>query len=250
MIAFAVALLLGVQDAPQRLTLDVAGYHRRAYVFPGSASTSKPRPLVFVFHGFGGSGINAMNAYRIHTAWPEAIVVYPTGLEVRNARLKQLARGWQDAPDSEGGRDLLFVDEMIRQIEARYNVDKKRVFACGMSNGGLFTFLLLHSRPSSFRAFATVAAAGGSWLARSKTPKPILMMIGKKDPLIPLAGFELTREFLVKLNRCDTQPTKWQGVYDDYKSKSGNDVISYTHKGGHRWPEGATEAVVKFFKTR
>jgi len=37
-------------------------------------------PLVFVWHGHGGSSRGAARQFRIHQHWPAAIVVYPQGL--------------------------------------------------------------------------------------------------------------------------------------------------------------------------
>src|SRR5690349_3516826 len=37
-------------------------------------------PVVFAFHGHGGSMSNAAKMFHIETVWPEAIVVYMQGL--------------------------------------------------------------------------------------------------------------------------------------------------------------------------
>jgi hypothetical protein len=37
-------------------------------------------PLVFDFHGHGGTAKNAAKAHHIHTEWPEAFVVHMQGL--------------------------------------------------------------------------------------------------------------------------------------------------------------------------
>ena len=55
------------------------GVTRRAVVVV-PAALSKPAPLVFVFHGHGGTGANIERRFDIEGLWPAAIVVYPYGL--------------------------------------------------------------------------------------------------------------------------------------------------------------------------
>ena len=67
-------------DALTRHEVTVDGTVREALIaIPPNAKTS-PSPLVFAFHGHGGNMANAARMYHIHTLWPEAIVVYPQGL--------------------------------------------------------------------------------------------------------------------------------------------------------------------------
>ena len=77
-------------------------------------------PLVFVWHGHGGSSRGAARQFRIHQHWPTAIVVYPQGLPTP-AKLvdpKGLRSGWQSDGDAKTNRDLLFFDVMLEDLVA------------------------------------------------------------------------------------------------------------------------------------
>src|SRR5439155_13383806 len=82
----AVVLLLGLgsiarpASARDKRTLVVDGVTRSFYVDPGKDAATTPSPLVFVFHGYGGSW-SRVTAYGIARAWPEATVVYPQGVK-------------------------------------------------------------------------------------------------------------------------------------------------------------------------
>ena len=67
---------------PQRMTWEVGGVTREALVaLPFLAdATESPKPLVFVFHGHGGTSRHAATSFSLHTLWPEAVCVYPQGL--------------------------------------------------------------------------------------------------------------------------------------------------------------------------
>ncbi len=59
---------------------NVDGVKRQALVFPPSTKSEKPAPVVFGFHGHGGTMGNAARSYNYQKLWPEAIVVYMQGL--------------------------------------------------------------------------------------------------------------------------------------------------------------------------
>ncbi|MCP5522580.1 MAG: hypothetical protein H7A46_13650 [Verrucomicrobiales bacterium] len=102
-----------------------AGSHRRDWtvdgmsrealvVLPERPPSDKGAPLVFVFHGHGGSMQNAQRSFHLHTVWPEAIVVYPQGLKTPGQLTDPQGRraGWQHAPGTQGDRDLKFFQQV------------------------------------------------------------------------------------------------------------------------------------------
>jgi len=56
-------------------------------------------PVVLVFHGHGGTARYAARTFALHRHWPEAIVVYPQGLNTPGRRTDPEGRrpGWQHA---------------------------------------------------------------------------------------------------------------------------------------------------------
>lgn len=244
----ALLAFLPLPQQPTTLNLTVEGTDRTAVVYAPKGAVSSA-PVVFVFHGFTGNARLAARAYDLHGAWPEAVVVYPQGLTVENPHLQRSGPGWQHAPGEQGDRDLKFFDALLAKVKADYKADPKRVYVCGMSNGALFSFLLLTKRADSIAAFASIARGAGLWLRDAKTPRPVLMVHGKEDTLVPLRGVELTRDACVRLNGAVRQETEWAPGYTLYKPPSGNNVVVWReHDGGHTWPPGTTEMIVRFFK--
>lgn len=244
----AVLVAISLLEQPVSLTLTVGGVERSALVYARRAGAA-PSPIVFVFHGFTGSARQAARAYNLHDAWPEAVVVYPQGLPVESPRLQRSGPGWQHAPGEQNDRDLKFFDALLAKVKADYNADAKRVYACGMSNGALLSFLLLAKRADSIAAFAPVAGAAGLWFGEARTPRPVLIVHGKVDALVPLRGAELTRDACIRLNGAVKQETEWAAGYTLYKPPQGDNVVVWhQHDGGHTWPPGTTDMIVRFFK--
>src|SRR5437879_6120492 len=79
-IAFSFGSVIAqAQDSTLR-TWDVDGVKREAIVYVPSKKTDAKAPLVFDFHGHGGTAKHAARAHHFHETWPEAVVVYMQGL--------------------------------------------------------------------------------------------------------------------------------------------------------------------------
>ncbi|HVK04155.1 MAG TPA: prolyl oligopeptidase family serine peptidase, partial [Armatimonadaceae bacterium] len=184
----------------------VGGVRREAlvYVPADAARASGPKtPVVFAFHGHGGSMAQAARSFGYHAQWPEAIVVYMQGLPTPGKLTDPEGRrtGWQSGPGDQKDRDLTFFDAVFASLKADYRVDTSRVFATGHSNGGSFTYLLWATRGPVFRAVAPSGAIAGS-VGASLAPKPVLHVAGERDPLVKFAWQERTMGALKKLNGC------------------------------------------------
>ena len=166
----------------------VDGLERKALVHTPIAATTAPTtsgvPLVFAFHGHGGSMKYAAERFALHKLWPEALVVYMQGLPVSGITDPEgKLPGWQKAPGDQGDRDLHFFDAVLASLEKDVKVDARRIFAMGHSNGGAFTYLLWATRGSVFAAVAPAAAAPGRYF-RDLTPLPALQVSGEKDEIV------------------------------------------------------------------
>jgi polyhydroxybutyrate depolymerase len=230
-----------------RMTWVVDGVEREALVFaPTAESPRGSHPLIFAFHGHGGN-MNGASHWGLHERWPQAIVVYPQGLDTPSI-LDPRGRkpGWQRLAGDQGNRDLRFTDAMLATMRQKFKVDDRRVFATGFSNGAFFTLLLWIERRDTFAAFAVVAGA----LDPSQhltMAKPVLHIGGQADPLVTPAKFEPTiaaeRQIDGALGQavaCGAGCTRYVG--------SKAEVRTFIHPGGHVYPPNAAELTVDFFR--
>lgn len=249
MIAFlAAALCLFVQE-PQPTSWDVDGTKREALVFAPSKPSDGKVPVVFDFHGHGGTARHAARTHHIHLEWPEALVLYPQGLNTPGRLTDPQGRrpGWQAGSGDEMDRDLRFFDAMMAWVKKQYTVDENRVYATGHSNGGAFTYLLWAKRGDVFAGFAPVAAAAGLYFKDAK-PKPLFHAASEKDPLVTFAMQQRTLDYVKKLNGCADQGEEWAKGCLRYSSRDGMAVVIYLHAEGHKYPEDAPALIVKFFR--
>lgn len=240
-------LLIAAPAEPKKVEWTVGGDRREALVV--ASSSSDPAPLVFVWHGHGGTMRHAAATMGFHKQWPEAVVVYPQGLPTPGALTDPEGKkpGWQKTAGDQNDRDLKFFDDMLKTLKKDHKIDDKRVYSTGHSNGGSFTYLLWAQRGGVFAAVAPSAAGG-----RGIKPLPCLHVMGEADPLVTPVIQKRAIELVKKANGCDADGKAWAKAGPltgtQFGSKGGTPLVLLTHPGDHKFPADAPELIVKFFK--
>jgi polyhydroxybutyrate depolymerase len=245
----ATVLLLAPAEDPTARTWVVDGVKREALVCTPLKKTEGKVPLVFDFHGHGGTARHAARTHHFHKTWPEAIVVDMQGLNTPGKLTdpKGNRSGWQSGPGDQKDRDLHFFDAVLESMKKDHRIDENRIYSTGHSNGGAFTYLLWAKRGATFAAFAPVAAAAGLYLVSAK-PKPLFHAASEKDRLVTFAMQQRTLDRVKKLNGCADKGEDWAKGCRRYSSKNGTPVVIYLHDEGHKYPKATPALIVKFFQ--
>ena len=107
-------------------------------VVPKSVDGLKPVPILFAFHGFLIDNKELMAAYSQLDKLAEQegfVLVFPNAVNKAWKLLPALAKD-----------DFALFDQLLAHLSERYNLDKNRVYLCGMSNGAYFSHLLASQR--------------------------------------------------------------------------------------------------------
>jgi polyhydroxybutyrate depolymerase len=246
---------------------------KRTYIIHLPAAVNTMMPLVIVLHGGGGKGKSMVkltnSGFDKLSDKKGFIVVYPDGID----------KHWNDDRNgSETGYvtheknidDVGFISALIDELIMKYNIDSKRVYVTGMSNGAIMSYRLGCELSGKIAAIAPVAGNIPENLqnCRPSNPVPVLAINGDKDPLVPYDGGEVTGPFgkkklgkvlsthesilfWVKTNGCSSKPVVTDVPDNDrddgtrvqklqfMNDRNNCDVIFYTIKGGgHTWPGG------------
>src|SRR5579862_8656411 len=236
-------------------SIEVDGLIRtyRVYV-PERYDGRKIVPLMLSFHGRLGTGKaqETMSQFDAVADKGNCIVAYPDG--VNRSWNAGHNTGYASLRDID---DVGFVSKLIDKLTQEYRIDRKRIYASGMSNGAIFVQRLACQLPNTIAAIASVAgliAQEDANDCRNKAAMPILMIHGMNDLFVPWTG-EVTREggkvdsgdatirFWVEHNRCSPKPKITdvaQGIRKEtYRGRNGADVLVYKIEGGgHTWPGG------------
>ena len=236
-------LVIGVRGvSAQVLRWQVDGQTREAIVYAPAASQGDEKvPLVFSFHGRGDNMQNFQHT-NVHTAWPNAVVVYFQGLESRGG-----LAGWQPGRGEENDRDLKLVDVALASLRKTYDIDDERIYATGFSNGGMFTYLLWTERPGVFAAYAPVAGRLRPSV-RPTQPRPLFHVAGERDRQVRFSDQEAAIEIAVEVNGVGATTTLCGDGCTIYGSGTSAPVMTWIHPGGHVYPRETSARIVSFFQ--
>jgi polyhydroxybutyrate depolymerase len=234
---------------PRTMNCLINGEQRQALVYaPALTPRGNKLPVVFAFHGHGGTMSGTAKQMHIHTLWAEAIVLYPQGLASMSSHDPNGERaGWQQETGLNGDRDLKFFDAMLDTVKQQYNVDGDRIYVTGFSNGGAFSYLLWAERGHTIAAIGVVA--GRLWESvHLSQARALLAVAGKTDTTGPFAAQEQSIETARQIDHA-TGPGQACGQYcTRYSSTSQTPVRTFIHPGAHVYPPWAPDEIVKFFK--
>ncbi|MCX7992270.1 MAG: prolyl oligopeptidase family serine peptidase [Fimbriimonadales bacterium] len=230
------------------------GQKRQAIVIPPSSGTKQGAPVVFVFHGGGGS-MYRMADLGFQQHWKEAFIVCPQALPAPTLRSPEgNLPAWQFRSGTTNNRDLKFFDAMLKTLREQHNIDEKRVYATGHSNGGFFTYVLWAERGDKLAGIAPSACHANAIRARQSNLRPIPLMhiAGEQDNVIPFKNQRQSMDALKKFLQCEPEGKLWAKAGSLtatlYPSKKGIPFVEVLHPGDHKYPSEAPALIVRFFK--
>jgi polyhydroxybutyrate depolymerase len=240
---------------------------RRTFLvhIPEKLSERQTVPLVIVLHGGGGSpaAVARLTGFSKLADAAGFIVVYPQAVNRHwnDGRNVTRFRAHREKIDDSG-----FIAALIDTLSRRLKIDPARIYACGISNGGMMCQRLGIELSHRLAAIATVAAALPENLLDSfqpARPLAVLMINGTADPVVPYEGgpvginaqrgrvlsVEQTARLWAEFNRCspptvDTVITRGNDStrivrISFSRGRDGTEVILYRIiGGGHVWPGG------------
>jgi len=236
------------QSVSETFTID--GVERHAIVYANSKpSRGAGAPVVFVFHGHGGTAQYAARRFRIHELWPEAVVIYMQGIPgVQGITDAEGTRnGWQKNPGEVGDRDLKFFDSALQLALQKYKADPNRVYVMGHSNGGRFVNVLWNKRGDKLAALCSIAGPGGR-LIQDSSPRSVYIIAGEKDPLVPFQTQNNSIGFAQRLLKTDASKAQVDGLERRLTGVNGAELVTYIHPAGHEVPIEALPKVISFFQ--
>jgi polyhydroxybutyrate depolymerase len=243
-------------------SIEVDG-RQRTYLLnlpPDYYSGSENFALVIAMHGTGGNAYQFENDYKFSQKanHEQFIAVYPEGVENDGfLRVRTWNAGYccDYAADNNIG-DVKFISELIDFLSGKYKIDTRRVYATGMSNGGMMAYRIASEMPERIAAIAPVSCSmvTGQFISPTQ-PVPVLHLHSVLDTKIPQQGgvgiggyyfppLDSVMNVWANVNECAAGPeivvdddefklTRWTGCNNDV-------VVEYylTKDGGHAWPGG------------
>ncbi len=267
---------------------------------PSGYDPNAPTPLVLSIHGYTDTagGMESGTGMSRHADKYNYIVIYPQATNFKSDG--KLITSWNDltcnaSPGPAGpicaanhtqyavpsdcgpevtkdscnwctcNDDLSYINAVLDEAEANLCVDLNRVYATGMSNGGMFTNRLGCSLAERFAAIAPVAgtlAKGFSCAPDSSDPTSLLYIHGREDDYVDVTGKTSTDGYFYtsvdeltglwasdQSQGCSDEVTPYPTIADGISGlsctqhkncKTGAEVVSCWWDAGHAWPGGSS----------
>ena len=226
---------------------------------PPSYDGNTATPLVVAMHGGLTTALQMEQYSRLSEKSDAAgfLLVYPNGTGVDHTWNAGTCCGTARFWDVD---DVGFVGFLIDTLKAQYNVDELRVYATGISNGGMLCYRIACDAPDLFAAIAPVAATMMMEECAEDAPLPWIHFHALPDSNVPYYGgfgqgpsgefyrapVDSVIGVMVTRNGCGAGPDTVLNADSAYGvtwtgCEQNADVALYvTLDGGHSWPGGHT----------
>jgi polyhydroxybutyrate depolymerase len=174
-----VSLPLGSSE--QSIVVDRVTRDYRVFVPEGLTGAA---PLVVMMHGGFGSSQQAEDSYGwdAKATAEHFVVVYPNGLD----RAWNVGGGCCGQSGAKNVDDVAYITALVATVEASLAIDPNRVFATGMSNGGMMAYRLACDTD----VFAAIGPDSTTLLGECPSPDPlsVIHIHGLADSNVPFDG--------------------------------------------------------------
>ena len=261
------ALFVGeaaVQPGDHPRFVRVGGEHRRYLLHvPPQYDRATPVPVVLAFHGGGANADNMVAFSGLNGKADQAgfVVAYPDGSGRLQRMLTFNAGNCCGHAAASHVDDVAFTQCVLDDLENVVNVDQRRVFATGMSNGAMMTYRIAAELSDRIAAIAPVSGPMGVKECRPERPVPVMHFHGDADEFAPFNGgrgrgpsgtdfysVQHSIDAWVEANGCQKTPTttRLPDLQNDGTTvkevrygdgKEGSEVVLVVIEGGgHTWP--------------
>ena len=245
-------------------SIEHGGLMRTYRLYVPKSLPAGPVPLVVLLHGGFGTGPGAARQGR----WDEAarrerfVTVAPDGI----------SRAWNAGgccgpPMRRGIDDVGFVLAVLDDVARQVIIDQNRVYATGISNGGMMTYRLACEASDRFAAMAPVSSTLMLTGCAPARPLSLLHVHGLADRNVPFDGGAPTKSFqrnppdyppvrdgiavFTAKDGCSAKPAvthdgkvtteRWRGC----DAGTAVELITISD-GGHSWPGGRRMAKILY----
>ena len=201
-------MMLQAAKVDKNVNITINGETRKYQLYVPN-NVSDDCPLVLSLHGAAGHSTDKSPFGTDVADQAGCIVAYPQGKDIYFPVFGGTVPGWDAS--GEFNDDAKFLMAVIEDVAKSYNIDRKRIYCCGFSNGGMMTYAMTNACSDVFAAFASISGFQlnefhlhhAGW-----RPVPFLHIHGKSDDFVKYSLMPTIVDEMVARLGANPVPTK------------------------------------------
>jgi predicted peptidase len=192
-------------------------------LYPKNYDSKKSYPVVFFLHGRGESGTDNEKQLThgaalflrdsVREKYP-AFIIFPQCSDKRYwSNVNTIAKGKSTAArnfyfveDGPPSKDMQLLQSLVTHVLVQYPINKKQVYAGGLSMGGMGTFELVRRMPKTFAAAFPICGGAHPGTAKQMRKTSWWLFHGLKDDVV-LPVFSQQMEESLRKAKADVKAT-------------------------------------------
>ena len=247
------------------------GVGRDYFVHVPDQYHGQPMPMLIALHEEEGEGGFAEDTLLIRKSQKAGfVIVAPNGYPLLPSTYSRFPSGSRATWNAgrccgpakyHNADDVGFIREVINRVERQANIDHKRIFVTGFSNGAMMAWRLACEAPE-VRGIAPVAGTDNTETCHPSHPVAVIEFHASDDDHLPFYGgkgdpsighidftsVDASQQKWVEIDRANPAPERVlsvRGAYCDlHRGQAGGAPVELcvTERGRHSWP-GPTQAI-------
>lgn len=196
---------------------------------PSDYSEDTALPLIVLLHGYGSNGGRQTNYFGLSDLIDDYdfLLVAPDGTPESQGNGSRFWNASDACCNFYGSTvdDVAYVMSIISEMKSRYNVDARRVYLIGHSNGGFMSYRMAYEHSEEIAAIASLA--GASHLSNREPPADginILQIHGTADGTIAYQGGDIRENRYPSAMRTVQQWASYNGCENSGKAREMRDL--------------------------
>jgi polyhydroxybutyrate depolymerase len=215
---------------------------------PARYEQTDPAPMLVALNANSARGDDGFESLMKESDYQGFIAVYPEPYAAKGKPAWHAAGAKEDAKTAAPVNDVSFIRKVVQNVFRQTVVNRGRIYAAGVADGGAMAYRLACDLPDVFRGVASVGGTTPLGDCAGGKPVTVFHVHARNDARVPVESAAATTAQWAQNNGCELAPRKvlqMGGAYCEaytYCNQRTAVELCVTDTGGSSWPGAKAKA--------